>query len=300
MSMSTGTSTQAQARAVSLREARPEDVEGCARICFEAFGGIHDHHRFPRDFPAIEMALGLIDAFISHPAIWGVVAEIDGLIVGSNFLDERGPVRGVGPITVDPQTQNAGVGRRLMDAVVERGEGAPSIRLLQDAFHMRSLVLYTSLGFDVTEPVVMMSGSPVGEPPAEAEVRPFEEDDLDACNELSRRVHGFDRSQDLQEARQRLAPYVAVRDGRVTAYATSVAMWPMAHGVAETDDDMSALILGAAAASSDPVSFLCPIRQSDLWRWCLGHGLRAIKPMNVMVRGEYTEPAGTWFPSVLY
>ena len=39
-----------------------------------------------------------------------------------------------------------------MEAVIERGEGAPGIRLLQDAFHMRSLSLYTSLGFDVKEP----------------------------------------------------------------------------------------------------------------------------------------------------
>jgi predicted N-acetyltransferase YhbS len=300
MSMSTGTSTQAQARAVSLREVQPEDVADCARICFEAFGGIHDQHRFPRDFPALEKAVGLIEAFVGHPAFWGVVAEVDGRIAGSNFLDERGPVRGLGPITVDPGVQNVGVGRRLMEAAIERGEGAPSIRLLQDGFHMRSLVLYTSLGFDVTEPVVLMSGTPAGEPTTEPEVRPFEEDDLEACNELSRRVHGFDRSQELGEARQRMAPYVAVRDGRVTAYATAITMWPMAHGVAETEEDMHALILGAAAGSSDPVSFICPIRRSGLWRWSLEQGLRAIKPMNVMVRGEYAQPAGCWFPSVLY
>jgi predicted N-acetyltransferase YhbS len=298
--MSAATSSQAQNPTVSLREPRPEDVEVCARICFEAFGGIHDHHRFPRDFPAIEMALGLMDAFIRHPGIWGVVAEVDGLVVGSNFLDERGPVRGVGPITVDPQTQNAGVGRRLMEAVVERGEGAPSIRLLQDSFHMRSLVLYTSLGFDVTEPVVLLSGHPTGDPAAGIEVRPLEEEDLEACNELCRRVHGFDRAQEVRDARQTLSPYVALRDGRIAAYATAVTMWPMAHGVAETEEDMRALILGAATASSDPVTFLCPIRQSELWRWCLAQGLRALKPMNVMVRGEYSEPKGAWFPSVLF
>ncbi len=69
------------------------------------------------------------------------------------FLDERDPIRGLGPITVDPEGQNAGAGRRLMQAAIERREGAPGIRLLQDAFHMRSLRLYQSLGFDVKEPV---------------------------------------------------------------------------------------------------------------------------------------------------
>src|ERR671910_661476 len=136
-------------REVTLREAKPGDTEACAQILFDAFGGLHDHHRFARDFPELEAATGFMGMWIPHPSVWGVVAEIEGLIVGSNFLDERGPVRGVGPITVDPQTQNAGVGRRLMEAAVERGEGGPSIRLLQDGFHMRSLVLYTSLGFDV-------------------------------------------------------------------------------------------------------------------------------------------------------
>ena len=33
-----------------------------------------------------------------------------------------------------------------MHAVIERGEGSPGIRLLQDSFHMRSLALYESLG----------------------------------------------------------------------------------------------------------------------------------------------------------
>ena len=38
-----------------------------------------------------------------------------------------------------------------MEAVIERGRERPGIRLLQDGFHMRSLSLYTSLGFDVKD-----------------------------------------------------------------------------------------------------------------------------------------------------
>lgn len=118
---------------VTLREVEPGDVEACAQICFDAFGGFHDHHRFPRDFPVLEAAAGIMGMWVPHPSIWGVVAELDGRIVGSNFLDERDPIRGVGPITVDPEGQSAGVGRKLMLAVMERGEGAVGIRLLQDA-----------------------------------------------------------------------------------------------------------------------------------------------------------------------
>ena len=286
-------------QAVTLREATPADAEECARICFEAFGGLHDHHRFPRDFPALEAASGVISVFVGHPSIWGVVAEHDGRIVGSNFLDERDPIRGVGPITIDPQHQSTGVGRRLMEAVMERGRGAAGVRLLQDAFHMRSLSLYASLGFEVKESVVVISGKPRSEPVGGGEVRPITEDDLEHCEALCKKVHGFERTNELRDAMQAFAPFVAIREGRITAYASNVTFWPMAHGVAESDEDMKALLLGAAAAVEEPIAFLVPIR-SGLFRWCLAEGLRLVKPMNLMAVGEYHEPSGSWFPNVLY
>jgi predicted N-acetyltransferase YhbS len=284
---------------VTLREVQPGDAEECARIVFEAFGAIHDHHRFPRDFPVPEATAKLMEAWVPHPSIWGVVAEVDGRIVGSNFLDERDPIRGVGPVTVDPEGQNAGVGRRLMQAVLERGEGAPGIRLLQDAFHMRSLALYESLGFDVKEPVAVASGKPESDPVSEVEVRGLEAGDLDECGALCRQVHGFERTNELRDAMHAFTPFVARRDGRLVAYASAVTFWPLNHGVAETHEDMQALLLGAAAAVEEPLAFLVPLR-SPLFRWALEEGLRLVKPMNLMALGEYREPQGSWFPNVLY
>ena len=52
----------------------------------------------------------MMDDWSRIPSVWGVVAEVEGRVVGSNFLDERSPIRGVGPITVDPRGQNAGSG----------------------------------------------------------------------------------------------------------------------------------------------------------------------------------------------
>lgn len=284
---------------ITLREPTPADAPACAQIVFDAFGGIHDHHRFERDFPVLEAATQLIDNWIAHPSVWGVVAEADERVVGSNFLDERGPIRGVGPITVDPSGQNSGVGRRLMQAVLERGEGAPGIRLLQDGFHMRSLSLYESLGFDVKEPVAVTTGKPRSAPVDGVEVRPLAEGDLDECGALCERVHGFPRTGELRDAMHVFAPFVALRDGRVVAYASTVTFWPMNHGVAESDEDMAALLLGAAAAVEDPLAFLVPLR-SPLFRWSLAEGLRLVKPMNLMALGEYQEPRGSWYPSVLY
>jgi GNAT superfamily N-acetyltransferase len=243
--------------------------------------------------------MGMLGVWIRHPAVWGVVAEVDGRIVGSNFLDERDPVRGVGPITVSPDGQNAGVGRKLMAAVLERGEGARGIRLVQDGFHMRSLSLYSSLGFDVTASCVVMNGIPRGGPPTGVEVRPLTEDDLEQCEVLCKKVHGFGRTGALRDSIEASAPFGVLRGGRIVAYATTLTFWPMAHGVAEREEDMQALLLGAAAAVDEPLALLVPLR-SGLLRWCLEQGLRGVKPMNVMARGEYQEPQGSWFPSVLY
>src|ERR1700722_11060839 len=56
----------------------------------------------------------------ANPGFYCVVAEADGKVVGSNFLDERNPISGVGPISVSPAVQNQTIGRDLMRAVMDR------------------------------------------------------------------------------------------------------------------------------------------------------------------------------------
>jgi predicted N-acetyltransferase YhbS len=285
-----------------LRSIEPGDQEAAARITYEAFAGIHDRHRFPRDFPTLDVARELVAAFSAHPCIWGVVAESGGRVVGSNFLDERGPVRGVGPITVDPDTQAAGVGRLLMEAVIERGARGDGIRLLQDSFNATSLALYSSLGFRVEEAVALMAGRPSVGPRRGVEVRALGEDDIPACEELCVFVHGFERTRELRDAFESpgLSPYVALREGRIVAYAATLNQFGAAYAVAESEDDMAALIAGAVVPNGSPASFLLPLHQHDVLRWCLATGLRIVKPMNYMVMGHYRRPQGAWTPSVLY
>jgi predicted N-acetyltransferase YhbS len=90
---------------------------------------------------------------IGHPGFYDVVVEREGKIIGSNFTDERSPIFGIGPITVDPAVQNRGVGRQLMRHVMDRAldRNAAGARLVQEAFHSRSLSLYTTLGFQTRE-----------------------------------------------------------------------------------------------------------------------------------------------------
>lgn len=286
--------------AIQLRPPAADDVDAVARIIIEAFNGIADRHHMPRDFPAPEMALGLARAFIAHPAVYSVVADDDGRVVGSNFLDERDAIRGVGPITVDPAYQGRGVGRALMQAVIDRGRDAAGVRLVQDAFNTVSMSLYTLLGFDPKEPLALMRGKPKSPPPGGAAVRPIDEADLDACAELCRRVHGFDRRNELRGAMDHFRPLVLLRGGRVVAYCSAPTFWIGNHGVAETEQDMRDLLLGAGAGCDEPLTLLVPIRQAGLFRWLLGEGLRVLKPMTLMAMGEYHEPRGCFFPSVAY
>ena len=145
---------------LTIRAPRPGDAPALGRICYDAFAAISGAHNFPIDFPSPEHATGLMTSMIANPGFHGVVAEEDGRLLGSNFLDERGTIFGVGPITVDPLAQNKGVGRRLMQAVLDRTaeRGAPGVRLLQAGYHTRSLSLYASLGFDVREHLSCMTG----------------------------------------------------------------------------------------------------------------------------------------------
>lgn len=283
---------------VSLRPAAAEDAEECGRICHDAFAAVATRHGFVPDFPSVEAATGLLSALIAHPGFFGIVAERQGRIVGSNFLDERSTILGLGPITVDPEVQDRQIGRALMSAALERAadRAAPGVRLLQVAYHNRSMSLYAKLGFDIREPFAAMQGVPLGLEIPGYRVRAATGADLVACNALCMRVHGHDRAGELRDALAQGTAKVVERDGRLTGYTTGIAFF--AHSVAETNDDLQALI--GAADRFDGPGFLVPMRNTELLRWCLSHNLRVFYVMNLMTIGLYQEPRGAFLASVLY
>ena len=129
-----------------LRRAQPADAEVCGRICYEAFTKLNNEFNFPPDFPSPEVAQGVLASMFGNPGFFCVVAEQDGGILGSNCMDERSPIAGIGPITVDPAVQNKTVGRQLMVAVMDRAAERrfAGVRLLQAAFHGRSMPITIS------------------------------------------------------------------------------------------------------------------------------------------------------------
>jgi ribosomal protein S18 acetylase RimI-like enzyme len=285
---------------IKLRPAAPADAGQIAPIIKAAFDGIADRHNFPHDFPNLEHAMSVANWCCGDPTVWGVIAEQNGKIIGSNFLHEGNEIAGVGPITIDPNAQASGVGRKLMEAVIERGLRAPGIRLVQDAFNTVSMSLYTALGFDIKEPLVLIAGKIEGEAAAGCKVRRMEESDFADCDHLHRQIHGFSRLHDIGQNSQIFQSFVALRDDRIVAYASAPNFWQANHAVAETEADLHAVLLGAANLTDQPLSFLLPTRQASLFRWCLSKKMRVVKPMSLMAMGAYEEPKGAFLPSVLY
>ena len=281
-----------------IRRATPEDAPACGVICYQAFYDINTAHNFPPNLPSPEVGVGLLSGLFSHPGFYCVVAESDRRIIGSNCLDERSPIAGVGPITVETSAQNAGAGRKLMETVLDRAQERKftGVRLLQAAFHNRSLSLYTKLGFDVREPISTMSGPVIQKPMDGFHIRPALVSDLEACNRLCRKVHGHDRGGELADAIRQGTAKVVERAARITGYTSSMAFF--GHSVGATVRDIQALISSAEAFGGPGI--LVPTRNAALLRWCLENGLCVKHPMTLMSMGMYQEPAGSFLPSILY
>lgn len=283
---------------VVLRPGTPDDAETCGQICYDAFKTISDQHNFPQDFPSPEPAIGLLSMLLARNDVYSVVAEIAGKAVGSNFMWEQKQIAGIGPITVDPKAQNSTIGRRLMRAVLSRAEerGFAGVRLVQAAYHNRSLSLYTKLGFDTREPLSLMNGPVLNLKIGGRVVRAASDSDREACNALCVSVHGHDRDVEVRDAINEGSARVVEQDGRITGYTTGINF--LGHSVAESNEDMKALI-GAVEEFVGP-GFLLPTRNGDLFRWCLENGLRVVLPMTLMSMGLYNEPRGAFLPSILY
>lgn len=286
------------AAATHIRTATPADAVACGPICYEAFATINREHGFEPEFPNAEVATQVLGWMFGHPQFYCVVAEVDGRISGSNCLDERGVIAGVGPITINPAIQNQGLGRMLMQAVLDRAveKSFVGVRLLQSAFHNRSMSLYSKLGFVVREPVSVMKAPPQKPVAPGFTVRTASEADVPACTALCETVHGHTRTAELRDGMQMGTAVVVERDGRVTGYASGFGYF--GHAVAENNASLKALI--AAGDNYMGPGIIVPTRNHDVFRWCLENGFRVFGPMTIMTIGLYNEPQGAYLPSVSF
>ena len=282
---------------ITIRRAEAADAAKCGAILYSAFQKVADEHNFPPDFPSVEVATDVVSMLLANPGFYGIVAQDNDRIVGSNFADLRSSIAGIGPISIDPQVQDQGIGRKLMEAAIDHlaSTNVCGIRLVQSAYNNRSLSLYTRLGFQTREPLSVIQGPALNIKFAGYDVRPAGEADIATCNHLCRRVHGFERGAELREAIGAHTALVVEHLGRITGYATDLGFF--AHAVAETNQDLKSLI--AAAPAFQGPGFLLPTRNHEVFAWCLESGLKLVMQMTLMSIGFYNEPAGAWLPSIL-
>jgi GNAT superfamily N-acetyltransferase len=283
---------------LTFRKATIEDATQLGTICYEAFKNIADEHNFPTDFASPDQAIGLMTMLLSRPDAYNIAAEIDGKLVASNFLWEGNSVSGVGPITVDPEVQNSSIGRKLMEDVMRRSDeqGFLSCRLVQSAYHNRSLSLYTKLGFNAVEPLSVIQGPALNLAIEGYAVRKMTNDDVDAVDALCCQIQGLTRHQEVLDGIAAGGAFVVEHDGRLTGYTTTLGFF--GHSVGESNEDLKALI--GAVPVFPGAGFLLPTRNSELLRWCLGRGLRIVQPLTLMSRGVYQDPRGAFLCSILY
>ncbi|MEA2160575.1 MAG: hypothetical protein QOD66_2955 [Solirubrobacteraceae bacterium] len=289
---------QAPATEVIVRTATIDDVDGVGEIFYSAFESIAARHNHPIEPSSREFTQFKAQEMLTNDGFSGLVAERAGRLLGSAFVDERTVIAGIGPVTVDPEAQDAGIGTALMHAALERERerGAAGIRLVQTAYHYRSLALYAKLGFVVREPLSVLQGAPPALSIPGVGVRAARERDLAACAELCTRVHGHDRSGELRDAIRAGTARVVERPGRISGYATGFGYgW---HALAETNQDLIALL--GSAETFMGLGILVPSRNAELLRWCLEHDLRIVQQSTLMTIGLYNEPAGAYLPSIVF
>jgi ribosomal protein S18 acetylase RimI-like enzyme len=283
--------------AIEIRRPGQEHLAELGRICYDAFYDISTTHGFPPDFASVEFATGVVGLLMRLESVHTAAAFDGDRPRGSNFMNMLGDVAGIGPISVDLDAQGEGIGTLLMqDALRHAGQqGFEQVRLCQDSFNMRSLALYASLGFEVKEPLAYMTLSNAG--PPDDNFRPAAPGDYDEMDALCREVYRISRKGEYATLSSAGFPaFVLDRGDRIRGYIIGTAI---GHAVAETDDDMLALLAGIGAAMPDAHAHVA-MRQGDLYRRALAAGHRNRKVMNLMAYGPYEEPAGTYCPSVMF
>jgi len=301
---SASSSTIAAPDTPKVRPICEADVEASARAAFAAHSTLADRHGYPSEHPTLAFSIGLMTHKAKDPSAYGFVAEADGRILGSVFLNvfPPAPVAAIGPMTVDPSAEGAGAGRLLLAAALDdaRTRDITQVRLIQSPANLRSLALYTKAGFEVREPLVLMQRADAAKsaagPVADKTVRKATMDDAFYCERLCARVLGFSRSGEIRAAIEQQTANVVLQDHLIAGYATGIGF--RGHAVAETSEDIAALI-AAAPAIMGP-GFFVPVRNTRLMRWLFGNGYRAVWQATLMSCGSYQEPAGAFLPSIAY
>jgi predicted N-acetyltransferase YhbS len=283
----------------SLRPPREEDADELGRILFDAFAGVAAAYGYRSNVPDISVATAEIWRLLRSPHHYGVIAEADARPVGSNFISFMDEVAGLGPVTVDPRLQGRGIGRSLMLDVLReaRARGWSRVRLQADAPNMGSLGLYTSVGFNVKEPTIVLSAGPDATG-SDHRIRDARPSDVSSLTAICRRTHTVSRTQEIRAALgDGRGVLVRTHGGEITGYLIPTVL---GHGAATDPADIADLAVVAARRRGAENRMLCFQKHTDLLRYLRSRGFTFVKAMSLMAIGRWDPPRRYAIPSISY
>ncbi len=222
---------------------------------------------------------------------WAIDDPADGLAAVVLLTRFAPGLAAIGMMLVRENRGRQGLGRRLMEHVLERARPATVFLYATEM----GRPLYEKLGFVSVDAVARHIGlwsSPAGEPLQR--VRAMQPQDLSAVLALDRRAFGADRAPLLNRLIDLAARSLVIeRDGAIAAFGIAwrnserVQVGPV---VAPDEESARALIDALASGHACPVRMDLAVAQRELSRWTQARGLASHPPTPLMVLGGNALP----------
>ncbi|WFU27500.1 GNAT family N-acetyltransferase [Bradyrhizobium sp. CB1717] len=242
---------------ISLTAFRPDHLEGALRLSRQAGWP----HRLEDWQLALDLSAGVV-------ALNTDASTVVGTILMTPY---KRNVATVNMVIVDEAARGRGLGRRLMEAIIEQA-GSRTLRLVATG---EGLPLYQNLGFHSTGTIIQHQGLalPVAAP---ADVRPAESHDIFGILELDRSAFGADRRCLLRTLAEVGQLAVLDRGHGITGFAASRAFGRgevIGPVVAANADDGRALLSFFMARSEGRFVRVDTTETSQLSAWLSEQGL---------------------------
>ncbi len=282
---------------VTIRRMQEADIPRVGEIMVTAFNDVFRRHGYPEPFPSPEVGASLARGYLGLEPAQCFTASLNGHVVGSGFLHLRGNSAGIGPITVDPTCQTKGIGRAIMQAVIDAGSQCRSLRLVQDSFNVVSFPLYAKLGFVVRGTAASLVGHEIhAARVASVEIREWTAQDIGTLTALDKELTGIERVQDFRyflNQPPQLIGFVAGKPAGYLCFLRTGAGTFLGPAAATEQSVLLALILRAAELEQGKaLRMRFPTRHAELLQELLDLGFQVESLQTYMVRGPWEVPSG--------